>query len=102
MTGTPTETGELYHSELIGMLELIWGEGWLSPGGPDEVVRLIEGADLHNKPILDIAAAQAESTCCWRKTMQPLMFAASTLKTRFSPLHANASPEPGWKRRLFF
>jgi hypothetical protein len=25
--------GELYSGQLIGMLELVWGEGWLSPAG---------------------------------------------------------------------
>jgi ubiquinone/menaquinone biosynthesis C-methylase UbiE len=38
------------------MLELLWGDGWLSPGGPEEVARLLKGADLHNKSVLDIGS----------------------------------------------
>jgi ubiquinone/menaquinone biosynthesis C-methylase UbiE len=49
-----TENGELYHDRLIGMLERLWGDGWLSPGGPDEVRRLLAGMDLRGKTILDI------------------------------------------------
>jgi phosphoethanolamine N-methyltransferase len=48
------EEGGLYTGELIVMLEAVWGEGWLSPGGPEEVVRLIAGIPFHDKEILDI------------------------------------------------
>ncbi len=46
--------GELYSGQLIGMLELVWGEGWLSPGGPEEVAAVIKGIDFRGKTILDI------------------------------------------------
>lgn len=49
-----TENGELYHDRLIGILERIWGDGWLSPGGPDEVRRLTDGVDFRGKSVLDI------------------------------------------------
>jgi SAM-dependent methyltransferase len=49
-----TESTELYHDQMIGMLERVWGDGWLSPGGPAEVARLLEGMDLKGKSILDI------------------------------------------------
>lgn len=46
--------GEFYHQKLIGMLERVWGDGWLSPGGPGEIARLLEGLDLREKSVLDI------------------------------------------------
>ncbi len=46
--------GELYPDKLIGMLEAIWGEGWLSPGGPAEVARILAGIDVRGKQVLDI------------------------------------------------
>ncbi|MCV2867729.1 methyltransferase domain-containing protein [Defluviimonas sp. WL0002] len=49
-----TQGGEYYHQKLIGMLESIWGEGFLSPGGPDEVARLVGGSDFAGKSVLDI------------------------------------------------
>ncbi len=47
-------SGEMYHPQLIGMLELVWGEGFLSPGGPDEVRRVVHGIDLAGRSVLDI------------------------------------------------
>ena len=46
--------GESYHAQMISMLEAIWGEGFLSPGGPEEVARLVEGTDFAGKNVLDI------------------------------------------------
>ena len=48
------EAGELYTGNLISMLEVVWGEGWLSPGGPEEVARVLDGIDLKGKSVLDI------------------------------------------------
>lgn len=43
-----------YHDSLIKMLELIWGEGYMAPGGPGNVAKLLSGIDTHGKRILDI------------------------------------------------
>lgn len=43
-----------YPPRLIAMLEAIWGEGFLSPGGPDEVARVIGSHDLTGASVLDI------------------------------------------------
>lgn len=48
------KSGELYSGALIGMLEIVWGEGWLSPGGPEEVVRALDGIPVEGKQVLDI------------------------------------------------
>lgn len=45
---------EHYPPRLIAMLESVWGEGFLSPGGPAEVARVLEGHDLRGKSVLDI------------------------------------------------
>lgn len=44
----------LYDHAIIRFLEELWGEGFLSPGGPDEVARVISGVDLQGKHVLDI------------------------------------------------
>ena len=41
---------------------MIWGPGYLSPGGPDEVARLLEGLDLSNKAVLDIGCGSGGIT----------------------------------------
>jgi phosphoethanolamine N-methyltransferase len=43
-----------YNEEFISFLEVIWGEGYLSPGGPGEVARILEGIDLTGLKVLDI------------------------------------------------
>lgn len=43
-----------YPPRMIAMLEAIWGEGFLSPGGPEEVARVIGAHDLTGKSVLDI------------------------------------------------
>jgi len=49
------QSGEvLYGSNEIAFLEELWGEGFLSPGGPEEVARLLDGVDLRGKTIVDI------------------------------------------------
>lgn len=44
----------LYDDKHIGFLEELWGEGFLSPGGPEEVARVIEGVEIAGKHVLDI------------------------------------------------
>lgn len=46
--------GDHYPARLIAMLETLWGEGFLSPGGPAEVARILEGHDIAGKSLLDI------------------------------------------------
>ncbi|MDE0839223.1 MAG: methyltransferase domain-containing protein [Kiritimatiellae bacterium] len=46
----------LYDTQVIGFLEETWGDGFLSPGGPDEVARVITGVDIAGKFVLDIGS----------------------------------------------
>ncbi|MDG4903592.1 MAG: methyltransferase domain-containing protein [Mesorhizobium sp.] len=43
-----------YDDAAIRFLEALWGDGYLSPGGPDEVDRVVEGLSLKVKTILDL------------------------------------------------
>ena len=43
-----------YPDRLITMLEAVWGEGFLSPGGPAEVGRIIGEHEIRGKSVLDI------------------------------------------------
>lgn len=47
-------TADHYPQQMIAMLQAIWGTGFLSPGGPDEVARIIGTHDLTGKSVLDI------------------------------------------------
>jgi len=43
-----------YPQDFVDRLEILWGEGFLSPGGADEVRAVLEGIDLAEKTVLDI------------------------------------------------
>ena len=43
-----------YDATGVGQLETIWGEGFMSPGGPAEVGRMIEGVGIAGADVLDI------------------------------------------------
>ena len=43
-----------YDDNMVGMLELIWGEGYMAPGGAGNVAKLLEGTDPGGKRVLDI------------------------------------------------
>ncbi len=43
-----------YYDNMITMLELIWGEGYMAPGGPGNVARMLHGIETRDKRILDI------------------------------------------------
>lgn len=43
-----------YDDQFVERLALIWGEGFLSPGGAEEVRALLEGSDLRGLEVLDI------------------------------------------------
>ena len=38
----------------MAILEAIWGTGFLSPGGPAHLAKIVEGLDLHDKDVLDV------------------------------------------------
>ncbi len=48
------QDGDLYPKRMIAMLEAVWGEGFLSPGGPEEVARILGAHDLTGLSVLDI------------------------------------------------
>ena len=45
---------DVYGDNMVTMLELIWGKGYMAPGGPGNVAKLLEGTQPQGKRILDI------------------------------------------------
>ena len=43
-----------YDDDHIAFLEALWGDGYMSPGGPEEVVRLLDGINMSGLTCLDI------------------------------------------------
>ncbi len=48
------DSGELYDGGHVAFLEKLWGAGYLSPGGAEEVARVLEGLDLAGATVVDI------------------------------------------------
>jgi len=51
----PGEVGE-YDQGMLALLQIVWGEGFLSPGGAEEVARILEGSDIRGRRVLDIGS----------------------------------------------
>lgn len=49
----PADQGE-YHDAMVTLLELIWGEGFMAPGGAELVRENVAGLDLVDRLVLDI------------------------------------------------
>ena len=49
----PEQTQE-YDQRLVTLLEVLWGDGYLSPGGDAETARVLDGLDLRGRRVLDI------------------------------------------------
>lgn len=57
-----SDKNQHYDDAFAGLLEEVWGEGYLSPGGPEEVARVLEGLDLSGKTALDIGCGTGAIT----------------------------------------
>ncbi len=52
-----TPPAEEYTPDVLTVLQSLWGEGFLSPGGPAAVRAIVAGLDLRDKTVLDIGCA---------------------------------------------
>lgn len=48
---------------MIRMLELVWGEGYMAPGGPQKTDDLVRGLKLRGKNVLDIGSGLGGPAC---------------------------------------
>lgn len=70
MIETPTQDPE-YDDAAIRFLAVLWGEGYLSPGGPEEVDRVLAGLDLSGKRVLDLGCGAGGITLHIARTHHP-------------------------------
>jgi phosphoethanolamine N-methyltransferase len=52
-----------YTDAMIAALDLIWGEGFMAPGGEGHVDRLVAGLELAERQVLDIGCGQGRPAC---------------------------------------
>ena len=43
-----------YHGAMVEMLELVWGAGYMAPGGPGSVSKMLSDMETRGRTILDI------------------------------------------------
>ncbi|MFC3076405.1 class I SAM-dependent methyltransferase [Shinella pollutisoli] len=60
-----------YDEAAIRFLGVMWGEGYLSPGGPEEVDRVLSGLDLAGKRVLDFGCGAGGITLHIARTYRP-------------------------------
>ena len=65
-----TDEGE-YGKKQIDTLEMIWGEGYLSPGGASEIDLILNDKSLKNKKILDIGCGCGSAAFHFIKNHSP-------------------------------
>jgi phosphoethanolamine N-methyltransferase len=48
------EINNEYHDDMVNMLQLIWGEGYMAPGGAGNVAKILRNLETRGKRILDM------------------------------------------------
>ena len=43
-----------YDDDFVAVIEAMWGQGFLSPGGPQEIARILEGTSVEGCRVLDV------------------------------------------------
>jgi len=52
-----------YDDSMVATLELVWGEGFMAPGGEGHVAKMVEGFELEGRAVLDIGCGLGGPAC---------------------------------------
>jgi cyclopropane fatty-acyl-phospholipid synthase-like methyltransferase len=66
-----SEQTQEYDEAMVAVLEAVWGEGYMSPGGSDEVGMIVEGVALADKSVLDLGCGTGGITRFLAETYRP-------------------------------
>ncbi|KJS10753.1 MAG: SAM-dependent methlyltransferase [Hoeflea sp. BRH_c9] len=73
----------------------MWGEGFLSPGGPDEVRRIVADVDFAGKRVLDIGCGSGGITLFLAREYQPLSIVGFDVEQPVVDLASRRAAEQG-------
>ena len=60
-----------YHDAMIATLELVWGAGFMAPGGKGNVERMVRGLDVAGRQVLDVGCTRAVPPWCLQANLAP-------------------------------
>ena len=54
--------GAGYEVDFIPIMDLVWGKGFIAPGGEGNVDRIVEGVNLNGRRVLDLGSGAGGGT----------------------------------------
>jgi len=101
--GNPSEeAAPEYDDTAIRFLEALWGEGFLSPGGPDEVHRVVADIDFSGKQVLDIGCGSGGITLFLAREYKPEAIVGFDVEQPVVDLATKRATEQGLADRARF
>ncbi|WP_455270976.1 class I SAM-dependent methyltransferase [Rhizobium herbae] len=91
-----------YDEAAIRFLSVLWGEGYLSPGGPEEVDRVLSGLDLAGKQVLDLGCGAGGVTLHIARTGSPAHITGFDVELPVIERARFAAEQNGLSRRVSF
>ena len=52
-----------YTTAMLAAMDLIWGEGFMAPGGEGHVEQMVRGIELRGRQVLDLGCGQGRAAC---------------------------------------
>jgi len=101
--GDPSEAAAPeYDDRAIRFLEALWGEGFLSPGGPDEVHRVVADIEFSGKQVLDVGCGSGGITLFLAREYQPAGIVGFDVEQPVVDLATRRAAEHGLADRASF
>lgn len=99
MSSEPTQT---YDEKLVTLLEVLWGKGYMSPGGDEETARVLDGLTLKGKRILDIGCGTGGSAFFIAERYQPAEIIGVDVEARVIAEASDRAKHQGMQQRVRF
>ena len=90
-----------YNETFVSGLEWMWGEGFMSPGGPAEVAAILNGVDVQGKHVLDIGCGIGGIDILLVKTHGAAMVTGTDVDGRLVSCAQEAAERAGLAQQVF-
>jgi len=96
------EQGQEYDDAMVSVLEQVWGEGYLSPGGPDEIREIVDGVELSGRTVLDIGCGTGGISQFLAETYSPDELVGIDVEAGLIDLATGRAKQLGLENQLKF